>query len=173
MARTPKGPTESGRWQQLFPWNTCFTEKDVPDLTGKVVIVTGSNSGIGYEHVKMLYEHSATVYMATRSAAKADAAIAKIKAQHPESRGRLEFLSLDLSRFGTIKASADTFLGSEDRLDVLVQNAGIMQPAAGSYTMSRYGAPPTYHPPPGFINDTVSRYSIQNPLVATLTIAND
>lgn len=72
----------------------------------------------------MLYAHNATVYIAGRSASKAHRAIAAIKQDIRASTGRLEFLSLDLADLRTVRGSAVEFLRREDRLDVLVNNAG-------------------------------------------------
>src|SRR5690242_12655495 len=94
--------------KELFPPTPTFVEKDIPDLNGKVVIVTGATSGVGFQSASILYSKNATVYIAARSADKASQAIAAIK-KSPEganSRGRLVFLSLDLSNLGSIKASA-------------------------------------------------------------------
>jgi len=61
-----------------------------------------------------------------------------IQAASPDSRGRLEFLALDLADLATVRRAAQTFLAASDRLDVLVQNAGIMHPPAGSKTSQGY-----------------------------------
>ncbi|KAF7356548.1 hypothetical protein MVEN_00988500 [Mycena venus] len=66
---------------QSFPPKTKFTEKDVPDLAGKICIVTGGNSGVGKETIRVLLNHNAKVYMASRSQDKAEAAIKELKEQ--------------------------------------------------------------------------------------------
>lgn len=121
---------------QAFPPAPRFTEKHIPDLTGKVAIVTGSSSGVGLQTVAILYSKNATVYLAARSSDKAAKAITAIKnsAECTGSRGILKFLSLDLSDLGSIKASAQEFLRQETRLDILIHNAGVMRPPAGSTT---------------------------------------
>lgn len=73
-----------------------------------------------------MYQRNATVYVAGRREETAQRAIDDLKSAHPESRGRLEFLPLDLSDLSTIKASVDKFLAKEERLDVLWNNAGVM-----------------------------------------------
>lgn len=88
-------------------------------------IVTGGYNGIGLELTRILYSHNGTVYIAGRSAEKAEAAISDIKASAPDSKGRVEFMSLDLSDLTTIKPAVDLFLQKEGRLDVLVNNAGV------------------------------------------------
>lgn len=109
-----------------------LTEKNLTDQTGKVHIVTGGYVGVGKELVKILYQHNATVYCAGRDKAKGDRAIRDILSQLPDSKGRLEYLHLDLADLSTIKKSADDFLARESRLDVLTNNAGVMIPPKGS-----------------------------------------
>ncbi|TGJ78657.1 hypothetical protein E0Z10_g10103 [Xylaria hypoxylon] len=119
---------------QLFPGNPSYTEDDIPDLSGKVYLVTGANTGIGKEVARILYSKNAVVWIAARNAEKGSNAIASIKEAHPSSNGRLEFLQLDLSDLTTVKTSADAFLAKEKRLDVLFNNAGVMFPPNGSKT---------------------------------------
>ncbi|KAJ2987800.1 hypothetical protein NUW58_g4309 [Xylaria curta] len=119
---------------QLFPGKPTYTEEDIPDLSGKVYIVTGANTGIGKEVARILYSKNAVVWIAARNVDKGTHAIASIKESHPSSIGRLELLQLDLSDLSTIRASAETFLAREKRLDVLFNNAGTMIPPNGSKT---------------------------------------
>jgi len=72
------------------------------------------------------------VYIATRNKEKISRAIASIQQEHPDSRGRLEPLIVDLADLTTIGPAARKFLAQESRLDVLVHNAGVMRPPAGS-----------------------------------------
>ncbi|KAI1328692.1 hypothetical protein F5Y16DRAFT_368427 [Xylariaceae sp. FL0255] len=109
-----------------------ITEENCPDQAGRVFLVTGGYAGVGFELCKILYAHNATVWVAGRSASKADAAIAKIKAAAPSSSGSIEFLSVDLADRTTIKPAVEKFLSQAERLDVLVQNAGVMYPPEGS-----------------------------------------
>ncbi|KAF2800872.1 NAD(P)-binding protein [Melanomma pulvis-pyrius CBS 109.77] len=118
--------------QTFFIPKPKFTERDMPDQTGKVHIITGGYTGIGLEVAKLLYPLNATIYLAGRSPSKGTTAIAALRTQFPNSRGRLEFLHLDLADLPTIKASAAEFLAKETRLDVLLNNAGIMIPPEGS-----------------------------------------
>lgn len=101
-------------------------------------IVTGGNAGLGKTLSSILYQRNGTVYVAARSAAKAQAAIDEIKASHPDSTGRLKFLHLDLADLSTIKKSAGDFLQQESRLDVLWNNAGVMVPPPDSKTEQGY-----------------------------------
>jgi len=112
--------------QFFFIPTAPITEKDCPDQTGRVFIVTGGYSGVGLELCKILYAHNATIYIAGRSPSEASNAISDIKKASPQSSGRLDFLLVDLSDFSTIKSGVDTFLAQESRLDILVNNAGVM-----------------------------------------------
>ncbi|KAI1046131.1 hypothetical protein LB505_008915 [Fusarium chuoi] len=76
---------------QAFPPKPKFTETNVPDLTGKVTIVTGANTGVGREIAQVLYSKNATVWVAARSTEKGEAAIEGIKKQHPESNNNWDF----------------------------------------------------------------------------------
>ncbi|KAL1690645.1 hypothetical protein GGG16DRAFT_55211 [Schizophyllum commune] len=110
-------------WSECLPPPPTWTTADIPDLTGKVALVTGGNTGIGKETVRALLEHNATVYLAARNADKATAAIAELK----EATGKeARFLKLDLSDLHAIKAAAEEFLGKERHLDILFNSAGVM-----------------------------------------------
>ncbi|RDW63602.1 NAD(P)-binding-containing protein [Coleophoma cylindrospora] len=119
----------------LFSSNSApLTEKNLPDQSGKVFIVTGSTAGIGKHLAGILYQHNARVYVAARSASKGASTIDELKRQHPNSSGSLIFLQLDFNDLTGIKASAQEFLKQESRLDVLWNNAGVMVPPQGSKT---------------------------------------
>ncbi|PIG85641.1 hypothetical protein AARAC_003030 [Aspergillus arachidicola] len=101
-------------------------DRDIPDLTGQVIIVTGGNSGLGFETIRQLSKHApAHVYLAARSKEKAETAIQKIR-DSVTNAAPLSFLPLDLSSFDSIKSAAHEFQRLESRLDILVNNAGIM-----------------------------------------------
>lgn len=128
-------------WEQLrqiYPPKPDFTDQHLPDLSGKVYMVTGANTGVGKELSRMLYSKNARVHIAARSEERALQAIEGIKAAAPDSTGKLEFLHLDLADLSTIKASADAFLSKESKLDVLFNNAGVMCPGSGSKTAQGY-----------------------------------
>lgn len=74
------------------------------------------------------------MYIAGRSKQKAEAAISEIEKENPSSRGRLEFLELDLADLASVARAASDFMSREDRLDVLTNNAGVCEPPVGSRT---------------------------------------
>ncbi|KAJ5901808.1 NAD(P)-binding protein [Penicillium taxi] len=119
-------------WQSFWIPTPTLTENNLPDQTGKVHIVTGGYTGVGLELVKILYSKNATVYIAGRSPNKAARSISLIKDLFSSSKGRVIFLEVDFSDFSSIKPAVKEFLSSEDRLDVLTNNAGVMRPPAGS-----------------------------------------
>ncbi|MCR9253744.1 MAG: oxidoreductase [bacterium] len=96
------------------------------NLLGKVAIVTGSNTGIGFEVALDLYQKGAKVYVACRNEEKAQAAIERMK--QTGGSGGLVFGHLDLSSLDAVKQFANEVLSEESRLDYLVNNAGIMIP---------------------------------------------
>ncbi|KAI0554300.1 hypothetical protein F4679DRAFT_527869 [Xylaria curta] len=122
------GPSVWDQLSQAFPPKAGFTERDLPQLHGKVYLITGANTGVGKELARILYSKDAKVYVAARSEAKASAAIEDIKKTEPTSKGELVFIKLDLADLSTIKASAQDFLNRETKLHVLFNNAGVMKP---------------------------------------------
>jgi retinol dehydrogenase 12 len=100
----------------------------------QVFLVTGGASGLGFLLAKFLYQVNGRVYIAGRDQEAASKAIERIKSHHLSSKGRLEFLRLDLADLSSIKKSADKFLAREQRLDVLWHNAGVMFPPVESKT---------------------------------------
>ncbi|KAK5128698.1 hypothetical protein LTR85_000031 [Meristemomyces frigidus] len=100
-------------------------EKDIPSLSGKVILVTGGNTGLGKETVLQLAKHSPKeIFLAARTPSKAEAAIEEIKKAVPNSN--ISFLQLDLTSFAAVKKAAEDFKARSDRLDILINNAGIM-----------------------------------------------
>ncbi len=98
-----------------------WTESDVPDLTGSHYLVTGANSGIGFEATRMLAEAGATVTMACRSTKRAQEAVERIRMGPVDPDLLVE--ELDLASLESIRAFADCF---EDTVDGLINNAGVM-----------------------------------------------
>ena len=107
----------------------AWTEAQVPDLTGKVAIVTGANSGIGYDTARVLAQHGVTVVMACRNMSKANEAAEQIRATKPA--GTVEVMQLDLGDLVSVHQFAETFRTRYTRLDLLINNAGIMVPPYG------------------------------------------
>ncbi len=101
----------------------------IPDQTGKTVIVTGANSGIGFETARALAEKNAGVILACRNRDKGQAAVEKIRNDHPHADVR--FLSLNLSDLASVKTFADQINRDYSRLDLLINNAGVMIPPYG------------------------------------------
>ena len=106
-------------------WST----KDIPDLTGKTIIVTGGNSGLGFESVKAFVNNGAKVVMASRSLEKAEKAKTEILRNNPG--GSVELGALNLSDLSSVRRFANEFKSKHDRLDVLLNNAGIMMTPFG------------------------------------------
>ncbi|KAF2805333.1 short-chain dehydrogenase [Mytilinidion resinicola] len=123
---------------QCFPPSPSFTEKELPDQTGKVALVTGSASGVGLELAKILYSRNATVYIGARSSSRVQTGFQAIQAAHPSSKGRLEAFVVDLADLESVKRAVDNFLKREEKLHVLVHNAGVMMPPEGSKTTQGY-----------------------------------
>ncbi len=102
-----------------------FTADDVSDQSGKTFFVTGANTGLGFETAKVLAARGARVLLGCRSEGKATAAMDKISAD--VSDADLRFIALDQGDLASVAAAA-RLVDEEDRLDVLVNNAGIMMP---------------------------------------------
>ncbi|KAL5315027.1 hypothetical protein ACEPPN_017678 [Leptodophora sp. 'Broadleaf-Isolate-01'] len=100
----------------------------IPDQTGKVALVTGANTGMGYTISEQLALKGATVWMGARSEAKAKEAIARFNAEHKNvaKKGEIVWLKLHLTSPVDVIASAKSFLSKSDRLDILVNNAARM-----------------------------------------------
>ncbi|KAJ9155706.1 short-chain dehydrogenase protein [Pleurostoma richardsiae] len=123
---------------QMYPPPPTFTEKQVPDLHGKVYLITGATSGIGEALAGILYSRNATVFLAARSPSKADATIASLRAAHPTSAGALAPVACDLADLASVRAAAAAFLSHPANpggaLHALFHNAGLLVPPRGSAT---------------------------------------
>ncbi|KAH8101910.1 NAD-binding protein [Cristinia sonorae] len=108
---------------QVFPPTSKFSVNDIPDLSGKVMIVTGGYGGIGKETVRALLNHNAKVYLAGRNSSHATAAIEELK---KDTGKDAVFLQLDLASLKSVKRAADEFLSKEQQLDALFNLGGIM-----------------------------------------------
>jgi len=106
-----------------------WTIQDIPDQSGRVAIVTGGNSGIGFETVRGLAERGARVILACRDESKGNCARDQILADCAEADIVVE--RLDLADLQSVREFASRVLDNHDRLDLLVNNAGVMVPPLG------------------------------------------
>ena len=103
-----------------MPWTTA----DIPDLHGRVAVVTGANGGLGLETARALAGAGAHVVMAARDQAKAAAAEKSVRESHAEAS--LEVVPLDLGSLASVRQAAERIGAAHPRIDILVNNAGLM-----------------------------------------------
>ncbi|MBX2999563.1 MAG: SDR family oxidoreductase [Caldilineaceae bacterium] len=101
-----------------------WTQKEMPNLSGRVVVITGANSGLGFECAKTLAAKGATVVMTARNLQKGEAARQGILQEQPSAA--LDLMALDVGDLSSIRAFAAAFKEKYDRLDILLNNAGVM-----------------------------------------------
>lgn len=101
----------------------AWSPADMPSQDGKIAIVTGANSGLGYEIALGLAKHGALVVLAGRSEAKGQDAVARVRAVAPDAK--VSFELLDLADLASIKAFAARIAAVQPRVDILVNNAGL------------------------------------------------
>lgn len=101
-----------------------WTAKDIPDLTGKRIVVTGGNSGIGYEAALVLAGKGALILLAVRSVEKGEDAAKQIRQVHPGAN--VEVMALDLADLASVRQFAEAYQGKYKALDILINNAGVM-----------------------------------------------
>jgi len=106
--------------------NDNWTAENIPNLKSKVAIVTGSSSGIGYEAARVLANKQATVIIAVRSLNKGNKALDKILAQNKDAN--VKVMELDLANLASTKSFAKSFKKDYSKLDLLINNAGVMVP---------------------------------------------
>jgi FlaA1/EpsC-like NDP-sugar epimerase len=113
---------------KMFEWlfgKSFNPETDIASLENRVVLVTGGNAGLGKETIIQLAKHNPKeIFLAARTPSKAEEAIKDIKKIVPNSN--ISFLQLDLSSFESVDTAAKEFKSRSDRLDILINNAGIM-----------------------------------------------
>jgi NAD(P)-dependent dehydrogenase (short-subunit alcohol dehydrogenase family) len=101
-----------------------WTTADIPDQTGRVAVITGANTGLGYETAAALAEHGAHVVLAVRNLDKGKDAATLISRRSPNASVALQ--ELDLTSLDSIRAAADQLRSDHDRIDLLINNAGVM-----------------------------------------------
>jgi NAD(P)-dependent dehydrogenase (short-subunit alcohol dehydrogenase family) len=101
-----------------------WTVADIPSQQGKVAVVTGASSGLGLETASALAGAGAQVVMACRTPARAEPALAQVRAQHPQAQ--VELMPLDLASLDSVRAFAEAFNARFGKLDLLCNNAGVM-----------------------------------------------
>ncbi len=104
---------------------TDWTTADIPDQSGRTAVITGANTGLGFETAKALAEKGAHVVIAVRDTAKGDAAAARIG-------GTVDVQELDLTSLSSIHAAAEALKSRFDRIDLLINNAGVMTTPKGT-----------------------------------------
>jgi NAD(P)-dependent dehydrogenase (short-subunit alcohol dehydrogenase family) len=101
-----------------------FSDQNVPDLSGKTVIVTGANGGIGFEAARVFARRNADLVLACRSLDRGRAAQDKIKAESPHAH--VDVQELDLSSLASVRTFADHVWQTRPKLHLLINNAGLM-----------------------------------------------
>jgi len=99
--------------------NHDWTEQQIPDQSGRVAIVTGANTGLGFETARMLAEHGATVVLAVRDVEKGRHAASRIT-------GDVRVQALDLTSLDSVRSTASDLRAEHERIDLLINNAGVM-----------------------------------------------
>ena len=103
-----------------------WTADNIPDQKGRIAIVTGSSSGIGYEAARVLANKNSEVIIAVRNQVKGDVAVRKIKSQNQSAD--VKVMLLDLASLKSIKTFTEEFKQKYNKLDLLINNAGVMIP---------------------------------------------
>ncbi|MDT5021968.1 MAG: hypothetical protein QOD34_2372 [Mycobacterium sp.] len=103
-----------------------WTTADIPDQTGRVAVITGANTGLGYETALALAAHGAHVVLAVRDLDKGKDAISRIVAHSPQADVALQ--ELDLTSLESVRTAARQLRADHDRVDLLINNAGVMYP---------------------------------------------
>jgi NAD(P)-dependent dehydrogenase (short-subunit alcohol dehydrogenase family) len=109
---------------------TNWTTTDIPDQTGRTAVVTGANTGLGYETAKALADKGAHVVLAVRNTDKGNEAAARIGDQSPGAS--VAVAELDLTSLDSIRRAADELRTKHDTIDLLINNAGVMMTPKGT-----------------------------------------
>jgi len=107
----------------------AWTLSAIPHQSGRVAVVTGATSGTGFEAARVLAQRGARVILACRDLGKAEAALRRIREAHPGAQ--VEAQLLDLASLQSVRQAATSLAGRLDRLDLLINNAGVMIPPYG------------------------------------------
>ncbi|KAI8979144.1 hypothetical protein BDF20DRAFT_818893 [Mycotypha africana] len=106
-----------------------YSFEQIPDLTGKIAIITGSNTGIGKVCAFEMAKKNCTVILACRNKEKSEAVVEQIKSE--TGNQNVDFIQINLLKLASIKAFVDAFLSRYQQLDILINNAGVMMPPFG------------------------------------------
>jgi len=112
--------TESATRRTAGKW----TASQIPPQTGKIALVTGANSGIGYQAALELARHGAHVLLGCRNASKGLTALERLKREAPGALA--EVVELDMASLALVRVFAEAFVGTGSALDLLINNAGVM-----------------------------------------------
>ena len=122
MSMQTRDRSTAGRW----------TEADVPDQSGRTAVITGGNSGIGFEAARVLATRGARLILGCRDRGKAHDAVTRIRAAATGADVRV--VPLDLASLESVRAAAGQIRSTCERIDLVVNNAGVMMPPYGRTT---------------------------------------
>ncbi|KAJ7443931.1 NAD(P)-binding protein [Mycena galericulata] len=120
------------------PTSKFDAQRDIPDLAGKIALITGGNTGLGYQTAKQLLLKGAKVYIAARSPEKASEAIQRLQAETNVASDQVQFVKLDLADLNSVRTGAEDFLAREKQLDILFNNGGVMNTPPKLLTAQNY-----------------------------------
>src|SRR6516165_3515557 len=104
--------------------STKWTAADIPDQSGRIAVVTGANTGLGYWTAEMLADKGTHVVLAVRNLDKGKDAVDRITAKNPKADVALQ--QLDLTSLDAIRTASDELKKAYERIDLLINNAGVM-----------------------------------------------
>ena len=113
-----------------------WTADNIPSQKGKIILITGANSGLGLEASIVLSGKGAHVVMAARNPEKGERALAEVRRRHPDAE--VDLMRLDLADFDSIRRFSEEFHGRYPQLHVLIENAGVMNPPKRELTKQNF-----------------------------------
>jgi len=116
--------------------NKNWTSSEISSQAGKNILITGANSGLGFEAATVLSQKGANIILAVRDLKKGKEAVAKIKSKNPDAK--LELMSLDLADLEDVQIFSAAFHQKFSKLHVLMNNAGLMYPAKREVTKQNF-----------------------------------